>query len=530
MAAIITDQLRISNANDFLKKVRENQSSYYIFMGLSNSEQISENWDSFPPPPKDSFDEENSYWNSIFSLKRVNPGDVRQMVRKIEWNSGDVYDMYRHDIQRDLSPRDKRSKPSNSPTLYLSNYYVVNKDYKVYICLHNGASPENNFLGTPSFDEPTFTTYEPSPAGTSGDGYIWKYLFTISPSDIVKFDSTDYIPVPVNWGIEGESVLVKNHAKDSSQIKICTIRNRGRGLEPGLIQNVPLVGDGTGGEVSINIGNDSRVESIQVTNGGFGYTFASVDWKSSGIVAQIEDPQFDVIIPPKGGHGFDIYRELGAYYVLIYSRFENDTDNRKFILGNKISRIGLVENPLVFNADQTLGQSNINSASAVYALKLRGISSNTDDFKIARFLPNSIITQQIGTTEFAVGRVISYDQETGVLKYWQDRSLFGFNYDGSIDFEPEYGFKLNRFSNFVTGTGNLIVKGGSIDLEIDTDFGSDQFPASVLNNINLGQSFIRGISFPEVQPFSGNILYVDNRPSILRSVNQKEDIKIVLQF
>ena len=35
---------------------------------------------------------------------------------------------------------------------------------------------------------------------------------------------------------------------------------------------------------------------------------------------------------------------------------------------------------------------------------------------------------------------------------------------------------------------------------------------------------------PEVKKYSGNIVYVDNRPSITRSSNQKEDIKVILQF
>ena len=39
-----------------------------------------------------------------------------------------------------------------------------------------------------------------------------------------------------------------------------------------------------------------------------------------------------------------------------------------------------------------------------------------------------------------------------------------------------------------------------------------------------------GISGPEVKRYSGDIIYVDNRPSIVRSVNQKEDIKVILQF
>jgi hypothetical protein len=46
----------------------------------------------------------------------------------------------------------------------------------------------------------------------------------------------------------------------------------------------------------------------------------------------------------------------------------------------------------------------------------------------------------------------------------------------------------------------------------------------------LGQSFVGGVAQPEVQKYSGNIIYVDNRPSITRSTNQKEDIKVILQF
>ena len=57
----------------------------------------------------------------------------------------------------------------------LQTYFVVNSDFRVYICLQNGTTPETPD-GKPSLDEPTFTDLEPRSAGTSGDGYIWKYL------------------------------------------------------------------------------------------------------------------------------------------------------------------------------------------------------------------------------------------------------------------------------------------------------------------------------------------------------------------
>ena len=76
--------------------------------------------------------------------------------------------------------------------------------------------------------------------------------------------------------------------------------------------------------------------------------------------------------------------------------------------------------------------------------------------------------------------------------------------------------------------------GGSKDLYIDEGFGSDTNPgiSTVINNKTyyLGQTFIDGLANPEVSKYTGNIIYIDNRPSILRSVNQREDIKVILQF
>ena len=116
------------------------------------------------------------------------------MLSKNTWTSGITYDMWRNDITRD-----NPSQPSGSFDIYSANYYVINSDFRVYICLFNNATPENNYQGGPSLDEPTFTDLEPREAGSSGDGYIWKYLYSIPPSHAIKFDSTNYIPVPSNW-------------------------------------------------------------------------------------------------------------------------------------------------------------------------------------------------------------------------------------------------------------------------------------------------------------------------------------------
>ena len=517
MSAIITDQLRILNAKNFVSTATSSTNSYYSFVGLPNATDYSSTWDTTPPAPKDSFEQEDDYWDTMIALKKIGESDVRQVVRKVTWTSGTTYDMYRHDISRTNT-----SKPSGATSLYSANYYVVNEDYRVYICLQNGTDPENP-TGRPSLDQPTFTDLEPRTAGDSGDGYVWKYLYTIKPSELVKFDSTNFMPVPNNWSTNSTDAAVRNNAATSGQLKIVTITNRGVGLGTAnrTYTRVPIKGDGSGAEATIVVNNDSKVESVTISRGGSGYTYGTVDFVAGGVPTGSTSPVFNVIIPPHGGHGADIYRELGAYNVLIYSRIENDTENPDFITGNQIARVGIIENPQSFGSSTTL---SLDKASAAYALKLVGSGYST-----ATFTADSTITQTIGVGSTAVGRVISYDQTTGVLKYWQDKSLVGFNTDGSLKANPTYGFALNRFTSSPTSGGSINVIGGSATLGIDTGFTG---VSTVINSRTyyLGQTFTNGVANPEVKKYSGNIVYVDNRPSITRSINQKEDIKVILQF
>jgi hypothetical protein len=81
MAAIITDQIRILNAKNFVAGISSSTNSYYSFIGLPNPTDIQSDWDTNPPSPKDNFDEENDYWDTMIALKKINASDVRQVVQ-----------------------------------------------------------------------------------------------------------------------------------------------------------------------------------------------------------------------------------------------------------------------------------------------------------------------------------------------------------------------------------------------------------------------------------------------------------------
>ena len=102
--------------------------------------------------------------------------------------------------------------------------------------------------------------------------------------------------------------------------------------------------------------------------------------------------------------------------------------------------------------------------------------------------------------------------------------MFPVHLDANV---PSYN--TTRFTSEQTAGGSVTIVGGSSNLSISTSFSG---LSTTLNNRTyyLGQSFTKGVSNPEVDRYSGNMIYVDHRPSITRSSNQKEDIKIILQF
>lgn len=521
MPAIISDQFRILNAETFVKSfvgVGNTSNGYYTFIGQPNSTNPlaggSSSWGT-GPSPLDGFKEENDIKDTIIAMKKITTNDVRRMIRRVTWTAGTTYEMYRHDY--DIYTTTPVTKQSS---LYQANYYVVNEDLRVYICIHNGTDREKP-KGRPSNDQPTFVDLEQRAAGTSGDEYIWKYLYTIKPSEIVKFDSIEFIPVPENWGIDGESISVKENAIDG-KIHAVVIKERGENYNPAssTFTNIPILGDGSGGKVTITTDSFSKVENVYITDGGQGYTYGTIQFfpgapgltnlgNGSGAI-------FDVIIPPKGGHGYDIYRELGAYRVLVYSRYETLESNPDVISGNDFARVGIIKNPTITGSQVELLNTSI--VSGLNALKF-----SEDGTTATTYAVDSTITQTISTGSTAIGFVASWDNITGVLKYYQPVGL------GTTG----VGYKINKFTSSPGSGGSLLITGSSMNgttpLSIDSSFTG---VSTSINNrtYQLGITFNSGIATAEYNKRSGEIIYIDNRSAIPRSSSQKEDVKIVLEF
>ena len=516
MAAIVTDQFRILNASNFVDNVTDSNNSYYVFVGLSNPTTSgfgrATDFNTDTPSPTDNVNYMNFVGDNMSFGKKVTSDNVRRLVRKISWTRGTKYEMYRHDYSLT-----NRSPITGSTRLYDANYYVMNTDYKVYICIDNGSSGIST-TGNASLDEPTFTDLEPSKAGTSGDGYLWKYLFTVSPSDIIKFDSTDFISVSNNWSSSTDSQIVAvrdNGDSDvnNNQIKKVYIDNQGTGYANGTGQEVAILGDGEGGKVVVDVVN-GKVTNAVVSAGGKGYTYGMVDLGAIGNTSASTKASLIPINPPSKGHGSDIYKELGSDRVLVFARFDTSTTN-DFPVNTSFSQIGILKNPTSIGSTSTFTDPTFSSVGALKFSTTTGTPT----------IGNSVT--QVVTGGTAKGVVAAYDVDTKVLKFVQDRS----NVLNQTSFDTTDYVGVSTFAKvhaFASNTNQ--VNSSGFTGSIDTGFTGVSTNPTGTKLISLDTQFTQGVSNPEINKKSGDIVYLDNRQLITRNARQKEDVKIILEF
>ena len=516
MAAIVTDQFRILNASNFVDNVTDSNNSYYVFVGLSNPTTSgfgrATDFNTDTPSPTDNVNYMNFVGDNMSFGKKVTSDNVRRLVRKISWSRGTKYEMYRHDYSLT-----NRSPITGSTRLYDANYYVMNTDFKVYICIDNGSSGIST-TGNASLDEPTFTDLEPSKAGTSGDGYLWKYLFTVSPSDIIKFDSTDFISVSNSWSSSTDSQIaaVRDNGDsdvNNNQIKKVYIDNQGVGYANGTGQEVNILGDGTGGKVVVDVVN-GKVTNAVVSAGGKGYTYGMVDLGAIGNTSASTKASLIPIIPPSKGHGSDIYKELGSDRILVFARFDTSTTN-DFPVNTSFSQIGILKNPTSIGSTSTFTDPTFSSVGALKFTTTTGTPT----------IGNSVT--QVVTGGTAKGFVAAYDVDTKVLKFVQDRS----NVLNQTSFDTTDYVGVSTFAKvhaFASNTNQ--VNSSGFTGSIDTGFTGVSTNPTGTKLISLDTQFTQGVSNPEINKKSGDIVYLDNRPLITRNARQKEDVKIILEF
>lgn len=501
-------------AKAFLSDISNN--NYYTFIGLSDPDNPSAGGNSTwisnePPTPDNNFTNYYRIFDTIISYSKLSSSDYSAVIRNLTWQANTPYDMYRPNYSAsNLTP------VTSKANLYDSNYFVINSEYRVYICLNNNAGWNFSTSSYQNYGvsqiEPLFTGTLPQ---TLPDNYTWKYLYTLTLNDILNLYSPNYIPVPNAWGTpeQTQDLNVYEAAVNGSLTTVVLI-NPGSDYPVSSTFNVNVRGDGQNAAVQITTDSSGRVATAELTNYGSNYTVAYLDLDYESSIPHVTGTKatFELVISPPGGVGYDLVEDLGANNVIIHSKFENTQDNPFIIQENQFAQIGVIKNPLIFNSSSLFTDI---SGTGLYGMKLAGFTTETI------YSLNTQISQTISTGNTAIGLVVSWDDNTGILKYSQPAGLS----------TAPSSFNVNRFTSNVGLGGSLAINGQTSgqSLIIDNTFNGNSV---VLNNqvIDLGSFYTEGLANPSVSLYRANIVYIDNRPPLSLNPNQREDLKIILEF
>lgn len=317
MASIYTKSMQIFNAENFKASIGDTSEPYVYFTFGKVDAWANE---AAPLQANSSVDTFNQVWKNMMGAKKIVGNDVRLAIRRFDWVSGTVYDEY-DDSEATLDMNDPDVK-----------FYVVTDEWNVYKCLGN-----NN--GGPSTVKPTnINTYI---AEQQADRYIWKYMYTLSDEEKLRFTTINFIPVRTLTEDNGSLQWhVQNNAVQGS---IGSIKIVNAGSSYTSTPTVTITGDGTGAEAAATLNvTTSSIESILIINKGQNYTHANVAITAntgSGAIAR-------VVMSPPGGHGADPVEELGGSFVMINPKLKG-SESGVIDTQNEIRQIALIKNPVL---------------------------------------------------------------------------------------------------------------------------------------------------------------------------------------
>ena len=142
-----------------------------------------------------------------------------------------------------------------------------------------------------------------------------------------------------------DQAMVEQSAEDGA-IYTIVVDNPGNNYTEN--STITIEGDGAGAEAELIL-DDGTISKINVTNTGYGYTYANVIINDDNrlIPNDYIDAVVHAVLPPVGGHGFNAPKELYADSICIFTQL---VDNDELLLINQDYRqYGLLVNPTLLS-------------------------------------------------------------------------------------------------------------------------------------------------------------------------------------
>ena len=313
---------------------------------------------------------------------------------------------------------------------------------------------------------------------TPGKGYTYAtvdvvgyFLKEVEPGTFISLELSDNPNAPgylegfkkasiiLNFGlgdIETKQSNVELLAVDGA-IPIIVVENGGSGYASNT--TVTVTGDGTGCE-AIPIITNGTITSISVTNPGSGYTFANAVINGVGSGASLR-----TILPPSGGHGKDAVAELYANTIMLTNRIGREKVHG-LELDNDYRQIVILKKPKAYNDDNYYIKA---TGTACALAEVSTTIQNIESFN--RFQKNDTLS------------LVNDASKTYVLvnKYIEAN---------------KYYLLLQMNSNQLPAAGNILVNQNSYPISISS------------------------VTKPDINKYSGEMLYIDNRVAFASSADQ----------
>ena len=340
MAAIISDKIKRSFLTQIFDeatgtKIGDSDNYYYMAVGKSQTWDPTGTTDNAISPLPDEREEREFRYN-VQSVKAVEAFSFVVPVK--EWTANSQYNQYN----------------DNAIGHPATSYYVRTADNNVYICIRNGKDVQGNVQ---------VSTVKPDHTDTSlpveTDGYIWKYLYTISTADTNFFVTSNFMPVKFvdsaiatdpyfgqytiqNAAVPGQVIgyRVINGGQNYSASDTVTVVGNGTGAQARLLVSSGVI---TAVEVgdSANVGQSGYPTITSAMGSGYDYANVRINTSTGNDSAEIVP-----IFAHKNGLGADAREDLRATALMFHIKPEGDVDGTWVVGQQDYRQVALWRNPV----------------------------------------------------------------------------------------------------------------------------------------------------------------------------------------
>ena len=520
---ILTDNQSIVNAENYRDLVVDDNATY-IFIGRITP------WDSdtSPPDPELSLRElEFNVWRTMAAAKKIQ--HIEHVIPVDVWSTGVVWDMYDDVVA----------------SLIAHNFYVLVEEGEtrhIFKCLYNGDGAESTEKpGVPA----DLVNPEDFIVKTSGDGYVWFYMYQINDTLYDRYASSGYVPA-----VGGDDTReTSNDGAVDGKVYFVEVTASGSGYED-LEKEDLSISSVAQGSLQINIvdstlnsdadfyngcvvtehDNDTNFHIVtdysfnRGTNTGT-FTLDNVDNITTAINVDI---RAGVKINPTGDTNDD-YRESVAYAslsatggvdeVVILDGGQGYSFYTAEVNSSATSGSG-AELRTIFAPEGGHGSNFIKELYAIYLTMTVDFEGNFDD-KI--YVNNDFrqygILHNPSARSGNLSSLDTVDQRTTLELDGVSATVFSVDEEVTGDSTGAVG----RVVSYDTASGTAA-------LEIIGDSELFESGEGITGETSGATATISSISLGELKPFSGNVLYMKNLSPIIRSDNQIESVRLTLAF